>query len=200
MLLATTAQAAGEPYGAATPLNYAGVGIINEQVEVETTPPAEADTRGFLVDVSFAFPWNFYLHASHESHDEDAVDFTRTDLGVGGYMQLSESVLGYVEAAVVDFEADDGTTSEDESGNRVGLGFNVLLLPGFRLSPELGVIDLGDFGDGEYIKVGADIGIGEGFAVFASYRLTQIENDSDIESDNKQAVIGLRYTGFGFPH
>lgn len=127
---------------------------------------------GFGARGSVGFAENFFVFADYLTQDFGLVDIDVYSVGLGGHMDLSDSVdlvgrVGYLKA-----DASAGGLSGDDDGYMASAGVRARLAPQFELEGNLIYRDLGGGADDTAVAVGARYHFTEMFAIGAEYEMS----------------------------
>jgi opacity protein-like surface antigen len=105
----------------------------------------DVDGDGLGVSASFEIDENFHVFGEYQTADIDfGVDLTIMELGVGYHTNISPHMDVYANLGYVDFEADAGIGSADDSGFSIGIGLRGAVSEAVELYGGLDYIDFDD--------------------------------------------------------
>ncbi len=137
------------------------------------------DFNGFGLKGSFAFNDSFYGFASYDSGEDSSVDLNQTTLGAGWH--TAGDTQWFVEANYINNEIDFGFGSFDDDGFAIAGGVRAKVSDKFELNGKLSYTDVGDFGDGFGVGVGALLSFNDTWGAYASYDYS--DRGSNVELD-----------------
>lgn len=127
---------------------------------------------GFGLRGSIGFAENFFAFADYLNQDFSGIDFDIYSVGLGGHMDIAESVDLVGRVGYLDANASFGGVSADESGYLVSAGVRARPAKQFELEGNVIYRDLGSGADDTAVAVGARYHFTDMFAVGAEYELS----------------------------
>lgn len=172
-------------------LYYVSAGV---EVDDPFLGSGDDDGDGFGIKGNFAVADSFFLAGEYQAvgYDDSDLDLDQFRGGIGVNSDPAAPAVWYGLAEFLNFELDDGTDSESESGFGIHIGGRFAINEIFSLNGRIGYVDVDD-ADGLEWLIGGDIAFTEQLGAFADYRVTSLEDDTDLESDFDDLRVGVRW-------
>lgn len=192
MLVAGTVSATDRSYFSHVQLGYT-------QGDFEITVPglgsAEEDDDGFTLDASFLVNDNVFIAAEItklETEDSD-VEIDEMRLGVGARTRIggNTDLFGVLQFGKVELTI-PGVGSADDDGFVITGGASINPSPQVNLFLKAGYV-LFDESDGTDLSFGVSFDVAPSAALILKYRLLSLEDDFDIEYDQKGFIVGTQF-------
>lgn len=154
-------------------MSYSFIDLGYSEANLDGGPTGD----GFGVRGSIGFAENFFGFADYLSQDFSGLDIDIYSIGLGGRMEIAESVdlvgkVGYLKADV-----SSGGLSGDESGYLVSAGVRARPASQFELEGNVVYRDFGSGADDTAVAVAARYFFTDMFAIGAEYEMS---DDQDI--------------------
>lgn len=127
---------------------------------------------GFGLRGSFGFAENFFAFADYLTQDFDPIDVDVYSVGLGGHLQIAESVDLVGKAGYLKADASAGGLSADDDGYLVSAGVRARPAQQFELEGNVIYRDFGGGADDTAVAVGARYFFTDMFAVGAEYEMS----------------------------
>lgn len=167
--MAGTLLLAAAPIAAqAEDMSYSFIDLGYAETNLDGGPTGD----GFGLRGSIGFAENFFAFADYLNQDFSGIDFDIYTVGLGGHLDIAESVDLVGRVGYVDANASFGGLSADESGYLVSAGVRAQPAKQFELEGNVIYRDLGSGADDTAVAVGARYFFTDLFAVGAEYELS----------------------------
>lgn len=172
--------------------------VYYTDAELEVSVPGlgtgDDDGDGFGIRGAGKFSDQAFVYGEYQKNEYDDSNFEIQFLraGLGYIFSQSGTVEVYGKAEVLNVDIDDGVDSDDETGFGVHGGIAFLPMPELRLFGEIGYIDVKDT-DGIEYTLGAIYSVSSQFGVFVDYRLTDVEDEDNVELELSDLQLGVRF-------
>lgn len=172
-MVGTLLLAAAPIAAQAEDMSYSFIDLGYSELNFDGGPTGD----GFGARGSIGFAENFFGFADYLSQDFSGLDLDIYSIGLGGRLEIAESVdlvgkVGYLKA-----DASAGGLSADDSGYLVSAGVRARPASQFELEGNVIYRDLGNGADDTAVAVGARYFFTDMFAVGAEYELS---DDQDV--------------------
>lgn len=167
-MVGTLLLAAAPIAAQAEDMSYSFIDLGYAETNLDGGPTGD----GFGARGSVGFAENFFVFADYLNQDFGPIDFDLYSVGLGGHMELADSVdlvgrFGYLKA-----EGDSGGLTADDDGYLVSAGVRARPAQQFELEGNVIYRDLGGGADDTAVAVGARYHFTEMFAVGAEYEMS----------------------------
>lgn len=172
-------------------LYYVSAGV---EVDDPFLGSGDDDGDGFGIKGNFAIADSFFLSGEYQAvgYDDSDIDLDQFRGGVGVNSDPAAPAVWYGLAELLNFKLDDGSDSESDSGFGLHIGGRFAVNEIFAVNARIGYVDIDD-ADGLEWLIGGDFAFTKQLGVFADYRVTSLEDDTDIESDFDDLRVGVRW-------
>lgn len=161
------------------------------EIDLPGIGSADDDGDGFGIKGAAELAPQVFLIGEYQSTEYDdselELDALRIGAGFGAGAGNGGGLYGRIQ--YIDYEIDN----EEESGVGGHIGYALPLSNQFRLYGEVGYLKLDDV-DGPEVLGGAAFMLAPNLGIFADYRVTQLEDDNDIELTFEDFRVGARFT------
>jgi hypothetical protein len=154
-------------------MSYSFIDLGYSELNLDGGPTGD----GFGVRGSIGFAENFFGFADYLSQDFSGLDLDIYSIGLGGRMEIAESVDLVGKAGYLKADASGGGLSGDESGYLVSAGVRARPASQFELEGNVVYRDFGSGADDTAVAVAARYFFTDMFALGAEYEMS---DDQDI--------------------
>lgn len=174
------------------------VDVYYNDAELEATVPGvgsgDDDGDGFGIRGAARFSEQAFVYGEYQKneYDDSDLEIQLIRAGLGFLFSADRNMELYAKGELVNVDSDAGGESDDETGFGVHGGIAFLPMPALRLFGEIGYIDIDDASGPEY-TIGAAYSFTEQLAVVADYRVTDLEDENDVELELSDLQLGVRF-------
>ena len=171
-MVGTLLLAAGPIAAQAEDMSYSFVDAGYSEMNLDGGPTGD----GFAARGSVGFAENFFVFADYLNQDFGPVDVDIYSVGLGGHLEIAESVDLVGKAGYLEADASGGGFSVDDDGYLVSAGVRARPASQFELEGNVIYRDFGGNADDTAVAVGARYFFTDMFAVGAEY---EFSDDAD---------------------
>lgn len=166
----------------ASDLDYNYAQVAYDSTDVEST-----GLDGFAFGASIKFNDSFYGTFNYKDVDGDLVELSETNAGIGFIKSTSDKTDWVTELSLVRWNIGTILGDLDDNGYRVATGLRGMASDKLELNGKVNYTDVGDFGNGFGVSLGAVYHVNDTFGLTAGYDF------ADIDSSNLDSwTIGAR--------